>query len=289
MSDADRAEAREDQVTTPQAVEAKARPSGQPLLELKGVSKSFGAVRALSDVDFEVYPGEVVALVGDNGAGKSTLIKAISGIQPGDRYDGQFEGQSVHLDTPQDATRLGIATVYQDLALADNLDVVENLYLGREMASFGSGNAALLDEVAMEKHTRELLDELKVRTLRSVRTDVGALSGGQRQSVAIARSLLGDPKMVLLDEPTAALGVAQTAEVIELVKRLKQRGLGVVVVSHNLADVFEMADRIVVLYLGRRGATFDRETSTPEQVVGAITGASSNGGTQAAPDRKDQS
>jgi D-xylose transport system ATP-binding protein len=289
MSDADRAGAQEDQVTTPQAAEANAQTSTQPLLELKGVSKSFGAVRALTDVDFEVHPGEVVALVGDNGAGKSTLIKAISGFQPGDRYEGRFEGELVHLDTPQDATRLGIATVYQDLALADNLDVVENLYLGREMASFGRGNTALLDEVAMEKHTRELLDELKVRTLRSVRTDVGALSGGQRQSVAIARSLLGDPKMVLLDEPTAALGVAQTQEVIELVKRLKQRGLGVVVVSHNLADVFEMADRIVVLYLGRRVATFDRETSTPEQVVGAITGASSNGGTQAAPDRKDQS
>jgi D-xylose transport system ATP-binding protein len=258
-------------------------------MELKGVNKSFGAVRALTDVDFEVYPGEVVALVGDNGAGKSTLVKAISGIQPGDSYKAQFQGESVRLDTPQDGTRLGIATVYQDLALADNLDVVENLYLGREQTGLGIGrNMRLLSEVDMEKRTRELLDQLKVRTLKSVRTDVGALSGGQRQSVAIARSLLGDPKMVMLDEPTAALGVAQTREVLDLVKRLKERGLGVVVISHNLSDIFEIADRIIVLRLGRRVATFDKNTSTPEQVVGAITGASSNGGQQAASDRKEQ-
>jgi len=263
-------------VTTAQPTQTGA--PTRPLLELKGVNKSFGAVRALTDVDFEVYPGEVIALVGDNGAGKSTLVKAISGIQPGDSYQATFEGQPVHLDTPQDGTRIGIATVYQDLALADNLDVVENLYLGREEGGLGVGsNLRLLNEVGMEKHTRELLDELKVRTLRSVRTDVGALSGGQRQSVAIARSLLGDPKMVMLDEPTAALGVAQTREVLDLVKRLRDRGLGVVVISHNLQDIFEIADRIVVLYLGRRVATFDRATSTPEQVVGAITGASGNG------------
>ena len=255
----------------------------RPLLELKGVSKSFGAVRALTDVDFEVYPGEVVALVGDNGAGKSTLIKAISGIQPGDTYEAKFEGESVNLNTPQDGTRLGIATVYQDLALADNLDVVENLYLGREETGIGVGNnLRLLDEVAMEKRTRELLDELKVKTLRSVRADVGALSGGQRQSVAIARSLLGEPKLVMLDEPTAALGVAQTAEVIALVKRLRERGLGVVVISHNLADVFEMADRVVVLYLGRRSATFDVKTSSREQIVAAITGLDQNGSGEAA-------
>jgi D-xylose transport system ATP-binding protein len=254
------------------------------LLELKGVNKSFGAVRALTDVDFEVHPGEVVALVGDNGAGKSTLVKAISGIQPGDSYEARFEGEPVHLDNPQDGTRLGIATVYQDLALADNLDVVENLYLGREEVGRGPlRNLRLLNEVTMEKHTRELLDSLKVRTLKSVRTDVGALSGGQRQSVAIARSLLGDPKLVMLDEPTAALGVAQTREVLDLVKRLKERGLGVIVISHNLNDIFEVADRIVVLYLGRRVATFDRKTSTPEQVVAAITGARANGGGQQAP------
>jgi D-xylose transport system ATP-binding protein len=257
---------------------------------LKGVNKSFGAVRALTDVDFEVNKGEVVALVGDNGAGKSTLIKAISGIQPGDSYEARFEGQQVNLDTPQDGTRLGIATVYQDLALADNLDVVENLYLGREETGGGFGrNMRLLNEVTMERHTRELLDSLKVRTLKSVRTDVGALSGGQRQSVAIARSLLGNPKMVMLDEPTAALGVAQTREVLDLVKRLRDRGLGVVVISHNLADIFEMADRIIVLRLGRRVATFDKDTSTPEQVVGAITGASSNGGQKAQAERKEQS
>jgi D-xylose transport system ATP-binding protein len=268
-------------VTTAAASETGA--GTRPLLELKGVSKSFGAVRALTNVDFEVYPGEVVALVGDNGAGKSTLIKAISGIQPGDTYSASFEGESVRLDSPQDGTRLGIATVYQDLALADNLDVVENVYLGREVTGFGvRKNLRLLDEVAMEKRTRELLDELKVKTLRSVRADVGALSGGQRQSVAIARSLLGEPKLVMLDEPTAALGVNQTAEVIALVKRLRERGLGVVVISHNLADVFEMADRIIVLYLGRRTATFDKATSTREQVVAAITGLSENGSGEAA-------
>ena len=259
-------------------------------MELKGVNKSFGAVRALTDVDFEVHAGEVVALVGDNGAGKSTLIKAISGIQPGDAYSATFEGKEVRLESPQDGTKLGIATVYQDLALADNLDVVENLYLGREVTGLGVGsNLRLLDEVAMEKRTRELLDELKVKTLRSVRTDVGALSGGQRQSVAIARSLLGDPKLVMLDEPTAALGVAQTAEVIALVKRLRDRGLGVVVISHNLVDVFQMADRIIVLYLGRRSATFDRTASTPEQVVAAITGASENGAGQGASNPKEAS
>jgi D-xylose transport system ATP-binding protein len=279
--DADRAGAEEAKVTTATASETGA--GTRPLLELKGVTKSFGAVRALTDVDFEVYPGEVVALVGDNGAGKSTLIKAISGIQPGDAYEARFDGEPVRLETPQDGTRLGIATVYQDLALADNLDVVENLYLGREEVGFGVGsNLRLLDEVEMEKHTRQLLDELKVRTLRSVRTDVGALSGGQRQSVAIARSLLGEPKLVMLDEPTAALGVAQTAEVIALVKRLRDRGLGVVIISHNLADVFEMADRIIVLYLGRRSATFDTATSTREQVVAAITGLDQNGAGKAA-------
>jgi D-xylose transport system ATP-binding protein len=277
-------------VTTAQAQEAGA--GTRPLLELKGVTKSFGAVRALTDVEFEVHAGEVVAVVGDNGAGKSTLSKAISGIQPGDSYEASFEGQPVRLETPQDGTRLGIATVYQDLALADNLDVVENLYLGREVTGVGVGrNLRLLDEVQMEKRTRELLDELKVRTLRSVRTDVGALSGGQRQSVAIARSLLGEPRLVMLDEPTAALGVAQTAEVIALVKRLRDRGLGVVIISHNLNDIFQMADRIVVLYLGRRSATFDRATSTPEQVVAAITGASGNGAgqTATATQRKEES
>jgi D-xylose transport system ATP-binding protein len=257
--------------TTQQAAGPK-----EPLLELKGVSKSFGAVRALTDVDFEVGPGEVVALVGDNGAGKSTLIKAISGIQPGDTYKARFEGRDVNLNTPQDATHIGIATVYQDLALADNLDVVENLFLGHEVSGAGGG-LGLLDETAMEQKALDLMKQLAVTTIRNVRTEVGSLSGGQRQSVAIARSLLGDPKIVMLDEPTAALGVAQTRQVLDLVKRLKDRGLGVVVISHNLQDVFEMADRVIVLRLGQRVATFDRATSTPDQVVGAITGASANG------------
>jgi D-xylose transport system ATP-binding protein len=240
------------------------------------VSKSFGAVRALTGVDFEVAAGEVVALVGDNGAGKSTLIKAISGIQPGDQYEASFEGIPVPLNTPQDATTLGIATVYQDLALCDNLDVVQNLFLGSEDTGPG-GPLGLLDETAMEVRARELLKQLAVTTIRNIRIEAGSLSGGQRQSVAIARSLLGEPKVVMLDEPTAALGVAQTRQVLDLVKRLRDRGLGVVVISHNLADVFEMADRIIVLRLGERVATFDKATSTPEQVVASITGVSSNG------------
>jgi D-xylose transport system ATP-binding protein len=261
-------------VTTAEQADTSA--ATRPLLELKGVSKSFGAVRALTDVDFEVHAGEVVALVGDNGAGKSTLVKAISGIQPGDHYDASFEGESVHLETPQDGTRLGIATVYQDLALADNLDIVDNIFLGHELMSSG-----LLDEVAMEERSLELLDQLSVTTIKSVRTEVASLSGGQRQSVAIARSLLGDPKVVMLDEPTAALGVAQTRQVLDLVKRLATNGLAVILISHNLHDIFEVADRITVLRLGRRVATFDRRNSTPEQVVAAITGADQNGGSAA--------
>jgi D-xylose transport system ATP-binding protein len=245
------------------------------LLEVKGVSKRFGAVEALSDVDFEVAAGEVVALVGDNGAGKSTLIKAISGIHPGDTYSARWEGREVKLDTPQDARGLGIATVYQDLALCDNLDVVANLFLGTEKVEDGvTGVLRTLDEVAMEQRSTELLKSLAVRTLRSVRTEVGSLSGGQRQTVAIARSMLGEPKVVILDEPTAALGVAQTRQVLDLITRLKERGLGVVLISHNILDIFEVADRIVVLRLGRRVATFDRAKATQEEVVAAITGAS---------------
>ena len=249
--------------------------SERPLLELKGVTKRFGAVEALTDVDFEVRAGEVVALVGDNGAGKSTLIKAIAGIQPGDSYEAWWNGESVHLNTPQDATRHGIATVYQDLALCDNLDVVANLFLGQEEVEDGAtGLARTLDEIEMEQRSVELLRQLSVRTLRSVRTEVGSLSGGQRQTVAIARSMLGEPKLVMLDEPTAALGVQQTRQVLDLILRLKERGMGVILISHNLLDVFETADRIIVLRLGRRVATFDREKTTQEEVVGAITGAS---------------
>jgi D-xylose transport system ATP-binding protein len=244
------------------------------LLALKGFTKSFGPVQALTDVDFEVNGGEVVALVGDNGAGKSTLIKAISGVQPPDSGQEYFEGKAVKVTDPNSAVQLGIATVFQDLALCDNLDVVANLYLGREVVGNGGVPLPVINETQMEQHTGELLDELSVTTLGSVRTEVGSLSGGQRQSVAIARSLLGEPKVVLLDEPTAALGVAQTAQVLALIKRLRERGLGVVVISHNLEDVFEVADRIVVLRLGRREATFDVSKTTREEVVAAITGAS---------------
>jgi D-xylose transport system ATP-binding protein len=248
--------------------------SERPLLELKGVTKRFGAVEALTDVDFEVHAGEVVALVGDNGAGKSTLIKAIAGIQPGDEYSASWSGESVHLNTPQDATRLGIATVYQDLALCDNLDVVANLFLGQEEVEDGvTGTMRTLDEIEMEQRSVDLLRQLAVRTLRSVRTEVGSLSGGQRQTVAIARSMLGEPKVVMLDEPTAALGVAQTRQVLDLIVRLKERGLGVVLISHNVLDVFEVADRIIVLRLGKRVATFDTANTSHDEVVGAITGA----------------
>jgi D-xylose transport system ATP-binding protein len=248
-----------------------------PVLVLKGVSKSFGPVRALSDVDFEVQSGEVVALVGDNGAGKSTLVKTIAGIHPPDAGTISFEGEEVTIGGPHDAVELGIATVYQDLALCDNLDVVENLFLGREETG-GDGPVAVvrpLDEVGMEKQTGELLENLAV-TITDVRAEVGTMSGGQRQQVAIARSLLGEPKLVMLDEPTAALGVRQTAQVLELIKRLRERGYGVVVISHNLADVFEVADRIFVLRLGQKAGEFGRDASQ-DQVVAAITGASGNG------------
>jgi D-xylose transport system ATP-binding protein len=243
-----------------------------PLLEMRGITKRFGAVRALNGVDFRVMPGEVVALVGDNGAGKSTLVKVVSGIHPADEGEYLWDGQSQHVATPHDATNLGIATVYQDLALCDNLDVVENLFLGREQIAGG-----LLDEVSMEQKAKELLAELSVTTIQSVRGEVGAMSGGQRQSVAIARSLLGEPKMVILDEPTAALGVAQTAQVLALIGRLKARGLGVIVISHNLHDVFQVADRIFVMRLGAGGGEYDVNTATHEQVVAAITGIAGNG------------
>jgi D-xylose transport system ATP-binding protein len=252
--------------------ETQPSPSDQPLLALNGFSKSFGAVEALKDVDFDLHGGEVVGLVGDNGAGKSTLIKAVAGVQPPDAGDARFDGQPVRLHSPQDATALGIATVYQDLALAENLDVVANLFLGQELAN-GTPGIDVLNETAMEQKSMELLSSLGVTTLRSVRTEVAMLSGGQRQAVAIARSLLGEPKVVLLDEPTAALGIVQTRQIIELIRRLRDRGLGVVVISHNLADVFQVADRIAVLRLGRMAATFETEGASEEEVVAAITGA----------------
>jgi D-xylose transport system ATP-binding protein len=243
------------------------------LLTLEGVSKRFGPVQALDGVDFEVNAREVVGLVGDNGAGKSTLVKVVSGIYDPDEGRFEFAGEPVSISGPQDATALGIATVYQDLALCDNLDVVANLFLGREVIAGGPGEfTRQLNETRMEHRSQELLETLAV-TIPSLRTEVGTLSGGQRQQVAVARSLLGEPKVVLLDEPTAALGVAQTAQVLELIKRLRERGLGVVVISHNLADVFEVADRIFVLRLGRRAGSFDAHDTTEEHVVGAITGA----------------
>jgi D-xylose transport system ATP-binding protein len=247
--------------------------NGAPLLALEGVSKRFGPVQALEGVDFAVRGGEVVALVGDNGAGKSTLVKAISGIHTTDEGKILFEGRPVKISTPSDAVELGIATVYQDLALCDNLDVVANLFLGHELISPGVGTLTeQLDETAMEHRSHELLEQFAV-TIPSVRSEVGGLSGGQRQQVAVARSLLGEPKVVLLDEPTAALGVAQTATVLELIKRLRERGLGVVVISHNLADVFAVADRVFVLRLGRPAGIFDAHKASQEDVVAAITGA----------------
>jgi D-xylose transport system ATP-binding protein len=240
--------------------------NGTPLLQLRGISKSFGSVQALTEVDFEVRPGEVMALVGDNGAGKSTLIKCIAGTHTPDSGEVIFEGQEVHIHTPKDAARLGIEVVYQDLALCDNLDVVANMYLGREAQRF-----EILNEATMEQRTAETLKSLAVTTIRSVRQPVATLSGGQRQSVAVARAVMWNSKLVILDEPTAALGVAQTEQVLELVRRLGQQGLGVILISHNLHDVFETADRITVLRLGRDIGIFERRATTQQAVVEAIT------------------
>ncbi|MFC1442188.1 ATP-binding cassette domain-containing protein [Streptacidiphilus sp. N1-10] len=241
-----------------------------PVLALRGVSKRFGAVQVLTDVELEVHAGEVVALVGDNGAGKSTLVKTIAGVHPIDDGVIEWEGRSVHINRPQDAQHLGVATVYQDLALCDNLDVVNNLYLGRELKRRGT-----LDEVTMEQKAQELLSTLSIR-IPSVRIPVASLSGGQRQVVAIARSLIGDPKVVILDEPTAALGVEQTAQVLDLVERLRERGLGVILISHNMVDVRAVADRVAVLRLGKNNGTFPVHGTTQETIIAAITGATDN-------------
>jgi len=238
-----------------------------PLLECRGVSKAFGAVQALFHVDFEVRRGEVMALVGDNGAGKSTLIKSVAGIYPFDEGEVRYAGEAVHIHGPRDAAKLGIEVVYQDLALADNLDVVANMFLGRERTH----NGFVLDESSMEWASRETLDSLHVMTLRSVRQIVAGLSGGQRQAVAVAKSIMWDSKLVILDEPTAALGVAQTRQVLDLVRRLAERGLGVVIISHNLHDVFESADRITVLRLGQRVALLETSETSQQEVVHAIT------------------
>jgi D-xylose transport system ATP-binding protein len=242
----------------------------QPLLELRGVSKSFGAVQALYKVDFHVAPGEVMALVGDNGAGKSTLIKGIAGIYPFDEGEVLYEGQPVHIHGPKEASSLGIEVVYQDLALADNLDVVQNMYLGREPTD----TFRRLDEMAMETRAKKTLSDLSVTTIRSVRQTVAGLSGGQRQSVAVAKAVMWNSKLVILDEPTAALGVAQTRQVLDLVARLGQQGLAVILISHNLHDIFEVADDITVLRLGQNVAVYKRTETTQQQVVEAITAGS---------------
>jgi D-xylose transport system ATP-binding protein len=238
-----------------------------PVLELRGISKSFGSVQALTDVDLEVRRGEVMALVGDNGAGKSTLIKCVAGIHAVDEGEIYFEGNHVHISGPKEAANLGIEVVYQDLALCDNLDVVQNMYLGREAHSI----IQVLREPVMEQRTAETLKSLRVTTIRSIRQQVATLSGGQRQSVAVARAVMWNSKLVILDEPTAALGVAQTEQVLALVKRLGEQGLAVVLISHNLHDVFAVADRITVLRLGRNAGLFTRTEVTEDEVVHAIT------------------
>jgi D-xylose transport system ATP-binding protein len=241
---------------------------------MRGISKRYGAVQALTNVDFEVYAGEVVALVGDNGAGKSTLIKCVAGTHTPDEGKMIFDGKEIHLHLPSDATRLGIETVYQDLAVCDNLDVVQNMFLGRERVTrLLPPIVEILSEFEMEKRSLDVLKTLSVTTISNVREKVASLSGGQRQSVAIARAAMWDSKLVILDEPTAALGVVQTAQVLALIRRLREHGLGVVVISHNLHEVFSIADRIIVLRLGRRVATFQHGATTPDDVVAAITGA----------------
>ncbi|MEO3753878.1 ATP-binding cassette domain-containing protein [Streptomyces sp. B6B3] len=241
-----------------------------PVLALRGVSKRFGAVQALTDVDLEIRSGEVTALVGDNGAGKSTLIKTIAGVHPIDAGSISFKGRPVRISRPHDAQDLGIATVYQDLALCDNLDVVANLFLGREIR-----RRHVLDSVTMERRARELLDTLSIR-IPNVRIPVASLSGGQRQVVAIARALVGSPEVVILDEPTAALGVEQTAQVLDLVERLRDRGLAVILISHNMADVQAVADDVAVLRLGRNNGRFRVADTSGETIIAAITGAADN-------------
>ncbi len=254
------------------------RPSGEgaanggaSLLSLRGVTKTFGPVRALSEVDLEVPPGQVTALVGDNGAGKSSLIKTVAGLWEPDGGEIRWEGKPVSLHGPKDAEALGITTIYQDLALCDNLDIVQNMFLGHEPLERG-----LLDEVTMEQSARNTLRELNVTTVRSIRQPVASLSGGQRQSVAVAKAVMSQAKLVIMDEPTAALGVAQTTMVLELIKTLSGRGVAVMVISHNLNDVFEVSDRIAVLYLGRLAvqgpaSQFDRQSLVEYMTTGAAT------------------
>lgn len=243
-----------------------------PLLELRGIDKSFGPVQVLRDVAFTAHAGEVTALVGDNGAGKSTLVKCISGIHPTDAGEFLFDGQPAAIHSPRDAAALGIEVVYQDLALCDNLDIVQNMFLGREKL-----NGIVLDEPTMEQMAAETLAGLSVRTVKSLRQHVSSLSGGQRQTVAIAKAVLWNSRLVVLDEPTAALGVAQTAQVLELVRRLADNGLAVVLISHNMNDVFAVSDRIAALYLGQMVAQVKTTDITHAQVVELITAGRSGG------------
>jgi D-xylose transport system ATP-binding protein len=247
-------------------VTANATENGAPILQLRGINKSFGPVHVLKQVNFAAYPGQVTALVGDNGAGKSTLIKCVGGIHPIDSGEFLFEGKQVTVHGPRDAAALGIEIVYQDLALCDNLDVVQNMFLGREQRT-----SFVLDEDAMESQAAKTLKSLSVRTLTSTRQLVASLSGGQRQTVAIAKAVLWNSKLVILDEPTAALGVAQTEQVLALVRRLADQGLAVVLISHNLVDVFEVADRIAALYLGQLAAEVKTKDVRQNQVVELIT------------------
>jgi D-xylose transport system ATP-binding protein len=248
--------------------------SATPVLELRGINKSFGPVQVLHDVTFTADAGEVTALVGDNGAGKSTLVKCVGGIHPIDSGDYFFEGKPVHVNSPRDAAKLGVEIVYQDLALADNLDIAQNMFLGRERKS-----GLVLDEATMEEMAAQTLSGLSVRTVQSVRQQVSSLSGGQRQTVAIAKAVLWNSTVVVLDEPTAALGVAQTQQVLELVRRLADKGLAVVLISHNMNDVFAVSDRIAALYLGRMAAQVKTADVTHAQIVELITsGRSGNMG-----------